>query len=168
MRLRGIVIHCTANQTGKNFSVKDLYNYHVNELKYESIGYHFVVDEAGIVYNTRKLTEQGAHCYGYNDYVGIAYIGGIDEKGRPSNTLNKAQIFSLTRLCYLLCIGLDIHSSTIKLHHELNPKKACPSFSRNDWDIYMSRYLFEYAHLQSPAECILELNRIYHYPDVHK
>lgn len=168
MKPRGIVIHCTANQANKNFTVKDLYNYHVKDLRYKCIGYHFVIDEDGFIYNTRKLTEQGAHCYGYNDYIGIAYIGGIDDEGRPKNTLNKRQLFSLTRLCYLLCIGLDIHSSTIKLHNELNPKKACPSFNRRSWDQYMLMYFFEHSHLMSPAECVMELNSIYQYPDVHK
>jgi hypothetical protein len=44
-----------------------------------AVGYHFVITKDGTVYQTRKLSEQGAHVIGMNNKsIGVCFAGNFD------------------------------------------------------------------------------------------
>jgi hypothetical protein len=73
-----IVIHHSKNV----ISLSKIYELHVLKKKWFKIGYHFVIDNKGLIYQTRELYEVGAHVFGFNfNSIGICLIGNfnIDE-----------------------------------------------------------------------------------------
>ncbi len=60
--------------------VRGIYAYHVNSLKWKDVGYNFLVDKCGTVYEGRKggvdRPVMGAHAYGFNsETTGISVLG---------------------------------------------------------------------------------------------
>ena len=67
------------------------------------IGYHYVVRRNGTVEKGRTEETTGAHCVGHNAHsIGICYEGGLDENGKPANTLTREQYDRLHDLFYIL------------------------------------------------------------------
>src|SRR5262249_47022704 len=53
-----------------------VYDEHVNENRWGDIGYHFMIDRDGTIYEGRSLRYQGAHVSGHNPgKIGIAFLG---------------------------------------------------------------------------------------------
>lgn len=85
-------------------------NYPVEQLRrdhlargFRDIGYHFYVRRDGSCTQHRFLLEVGAHARPYNRCsIGICYEGGLDEKGRPSNTLTPEQYSRIRELLAVL------------------------------------------------------------------
>lgn len=128
-----IILHCSANDCTSRYqiSVNDIYNYHTKTLHWKGIGYHYIVDWQGKVWQTRKENIAGAHCYGHNaTSIGICYLGGMQAK-QPFNslTLHEEQRNSYFKLVMSLAWKYDIPLEHIKLHNEYE-NKACPSFDR--------------------------------------
>lgn len=92
--------------------VKEIRQWHQEPLPLgrglKEIGYHYVVRLDGSVERGRLISKAGAHCYGHNAHsIGVAYVGGLDQSGEPSDTRNKAQKASLLKLI----------TNLIKLYH---------------------------------------------------
>ncbi|MDR3116332.1 MAG: N-acetylmuramoyl-L-alanine amidase [Bifidobacteriaceae bacterium] len=93
---KGVVIHHTAgsNDYTKSESagiVRSIYSYHANTLGWGDIGYNFLVDKYGQIfegrYPSRYHQVEGAHAYGANAYTfGISAMGNY-ETAVPSNEL---------------------------------------------------------------------------------
>jgi hypothetical protein len=67
---------------------------HMHDKGYADIGYHFVIDDAGQIYEGRKLNVRGAHTGGHNTgTVGIVLLGNFEE-AQPT----AAQLASLKML----------------------------------------------------------------------
>ena len=125
MSWKYIMIHCTATPADRKLTVKDIDRYH-KERGFKSIGYHFVVHQDGQIDEGRSLAQPGAHCYGWNSSaIGIAYIGGLDEKGNPADTRTEAQKESLHELVKRLKSLIEI--KRVLGHNEVSDK-ACPCF----------------------------------------
>ena len=75
------------------------------------------------------LLEVGAHCIPYNRCsIGICYEGGLDEDGKPANTLTKEQEERITDL--LINLHKLFPKAKIVGHRDLpgaSPKE-CPCF----------------------------------------
>ncbi len=85
------------------------------------IGYHFVVDRAGRVWEGRSLRYQGAHVKNYNyANIGIVVLGNFDRQ-QPS----QAQLASVRQLVSSLMDRHHVPSSRVYTHRELAPT-ACP------------------------------------------
>ncbi|MBO8190421.1 N-acetylmuramoyl-L-alanine amidase [Streptomyces oryzae] len=68
--------------------IRAMYRYHVKSSKWRDIGYNFLVDKCGTIYEGRAggvaKPVMGAHTYGFNsNSTGIAVLGSFD-KHRPS------------------------------------------------------------------------------------
>ena len=75
----------------------------------------------------RKLLEVGAHCRPYNRCsIGICYEGGLDEEGRPANTLTEPQFQTLTNLFERLVVLFP--DAMIMGHRDMRSStpKECP------------------------------------------
>ncbi|MET9778735.1 peptidoglycan recognition protein [Streptomyces sp. NPDC006367] len=92
-------VHHTA--TGNNYTckqapsvIRSIYRYHVNSMGWRDIGYNFLVDKCGKIYEGRaggvSKPVLGAHTMGFNsDSTGIAVLGTYSSK-KPSSAAVKA------------------------------------------------------------------------------
>ncbi|MER5770509.1 peptidoglycan recognition protein [Streptomyces sp. NPDC001985] len=87
-RIKAAVVHHTTGSNSYTCAeapalVRGIYAYHVTGLKWKDIGYNFLVDKCGVVYEGRKggvdQPVMGAHNYGFNsETTGISVLGSHD------------------------------------------------------------------------------------------
>lgn len=107
----------------KNAVIRDLEGVlteHV-ERHYGDIGYHFIIDYAGRVWEGRSLAYDGAHVSGQNDNNIAVMLLGNFEKQKPS----AAQLASMKQLVELLREHFRIKRYRIYSHRDLG-QSACP------------------------------------------
>ena len=134
--VRFIVIHCSATQSDRDYTVEQLLRDH-KVRGFRTIGYHFYITRDGELHRCRPVNQIGAHAAGWNDKsIGICYEGGLDEQGRPADTRTYEQKERLRELLWKLHT-LFPHAFIVG-HRDLpGVKKACPCFSCDEY-----RYLF--------------------------
>ena len=143
-----IVVHCTASKCDANLTPAALELEHIHQ-GFAECGYHYYITRDGIIHHMRELTKIGAHAKGYNsNSIGIAYEGGLNQLGIPSDTRTSAQKKSIEDLLRFL---LHVYPGTkICGHRDLSPDlnrdgiiepleyiKQCPCFDASS----------EYKHL---------------------
>ena len=100
--VRFIVIHCSATQSDRDYTVEQLLRDH-KVRGFRTIGYHFYIRRSGIVTQHRRLLEVGAHVRGLNRCsIGICYEGGLDESGKTADTRTPEQKEQLRELLWKL------------------------------------------------------------------
>ena len=130
--VRFIVIHCSATQSDRDYTVEQLHRDH-KVRGFRTIGYHFYITRDGYLHRCRPVNQIGAHAAGWNDRsIGICYEGGLDEAGTPSDTRTYAQKCSLLDL--LRQLRRDYPEAKIVGHCQLSPyiRKACPCFDARE------------------------------------
>lgn len=97
---------------------------HVDQRGWGDLGYHFVIDRAGRVWEGRDVRFQGAHVKNHNEHnLGVMVLGNF-ERQRPSS----AQLQAIVRVVRGLSQRYRIPSHRVYTHQELNPT-ACPGRS---------------------------------------
>ncbi|MEE1460345.1 MAG: N-acetylmuramoyl-L-alanine amidase [Segatella copri] len=126
--IKYLVLHCSASRCNQDYSVELLRRDHKARGFYD-IGYHFYIRKDGKKTQHRMLLEVGAHYIPYNRCsIGICYEGGLDEDGKPANTLTKEQEERITDL--LINLHKLFPKAKIVGHRDLpgaSPKE-CPCF----------------------------------------
>ena len=134
-----IVIHCSATRAGQDVRAADIDKWH-KERGFAMIGYNYVIDLDGTVEVGRPLSMDGAHCntaglsgQSYNKHsIGICYVGGLDENGKPADTRTQEQKLSLANLVNKLCDEYPI--TEIIGHRDASPDRNGDGvISRNEW-----------------------------------
>ncbi|MBQ1098060.1 peptidoglycan recognition protein [Streptomyces sp. b94] len=84
-KIKAVVVHHTAESNTYTCDqapavVRGIYAYHVKQLGWKDVGYNFLVDKCGTIYEGRKggvdKPVQGAHAYGFNaETTGISVLG---------------------------------------------------------------------------------------------
>ncbi|MGW4025067.1 peptidoglycan recognition protein family protein [Streptomyces sp. NPDC005009] len=84
-KIKAVVVHHTAESNDYTCAqapavVRGIYAYHVKQLGWKDVGYNFLVDKCGTVYEGRKggvdRPVMGAHAYGFNaETTGISVLG---------------------------------------------------------------------------------------------
>lgn len=124
-KITEIIIHCSATQEGKDFTVQDIDRWH-RQRGWDGIGYHFVIYRDGSIHAGRSLQRVGAHCLGHNaNSIGICYIGGLSKDGKPKDTRTAVQRKALVELVNKL--RLEFPLASVHGHNEF-AAKACPCF----------------------------------------
>lgn len=146
-RIDGIVVHCTATRPSVFCNVEKIDEMHkARGFSKQSgsghyCGYHFVIQKDGGIEAGRYLDEIGAHVKGYNAHtIGVCYVGGLDDNGKPADTRTLAQKQSLVWLIKLLKTYYP--RTTVHGHRDYSPDtnkngkvdtweyiKACPCFN---------------------------------------
>ncbi len=94
---------------------------HIQRLQAGDIGYHFIIDRAGRLWEGRSLIYQGAHVRAQNENnIGVMMLGNFDRQA-PTN----AQLATLERTLAHLRRQYRVPTSRVYTHQELNPT-ACP------------------------------------------
>lgn len=138
-KIDSIIIHCSATKAGQDFTAADIDRWH-RERGFNGIGYHYVIRLDGKLEKGRDVSLTGAHCKGWNERsIGICYIGGLDENGRPADTRTNAQ----KRVLYQMIMDLQREYNILQVlgHRDTSPDlngdgviepyeyvKACPCF----------------------------------------
>lgn len=133
-----ITIHHTADVPGVRFdgslsdsisAVQKVQRNHMETRAYGDIGYHFLIDANGRVFDGRDLRFQGAHAGGQNNLrnIGVCLIGNF-EHSRPSGRAMAA----LQQVLIDLRRDHNIRRSRIVGHGELK-STACPGTSLARW-----------------------------------
>jgi len=118
-RITDIVIHCTASKVSNDLTVEDIRRMHKKQ-GWSDIGYHYVVTLDGKVHNGRDVDIIGAHVSGFNSYsIGIVYVGGLDEHGKPKDTRNDLQKAALLSL--LVDLRKHYPKAKISGHRDFSP-----------------------------------------------
>lgn len=128
-----LVLHCSATRCNQDYSVEDLRRDH-KARGFRDIGYHFYVRRDGSMTKHRRLLEVGAHARPYNRCsIGVCYEGGLDEKGKPCNTMTKEQSNRLADLFRNLRIAFP--KAKIVGHRDLlgTTPKECPCLDTAEW-----------------------------------
>lgn len=94
---------------------------HVNNRGWGDVGYHFIIDRSGTVWEGRSVAYQGAHVSGENEHnLGIMVLGNFEQQ-QPS----QAQLTTLSRLMQGASRTYRVPRSRVYTHRELN-STACP------------------------------------------
>ena len=131
--VRFLVLHCSASRCNEDYSVEQLRRDHKARGFYD-IGYHFYIRKDGTMTQHRKLLEVGAHARPYNRCsIGICYEGGLDEQGKPCNTMTTEQETRLIDLFRNLKILFP--KAKIVGHRDLpgTTPKECPCLDAGSW-----------------------------------
>jgi tetratricopeptide (TPR) repeat protein len=96
--------------------IRKIQRYHQEQQGWADIGYHFVIDRTGAVWQGRRLRYQGAHAGGAanNGNIGIALLGNFLEQKLPA-----AQKQSLEILVSRLCNHFSLPADRVYTHREI-------------------------------------------------
>ena len=129
-QIKRIFVHCTASS--QKWGVKEL----LAEFKakgWRNPGYHYVITIDGSIHQMLpiEMVSNGVQVHNANA-INIAYVGGIDSKGKPIDNRTKAQKVALRSL--LTELHHQYPHAVILGHRDVwgsNPKKWkkwCPCF----------------------------------------
>lgn len=135
-----LVIHCTATSIIKPLTPQALEASH-RQRGFACCGYHYYIRRNGEIIPMRPIAQIGAHAKGYNaNSIGIAYEGGLDPDGKPTDTRTGAQRSALVSL--LTQLHEHYPDARICGHRDLSPDlngngriepaeyiKQCPCFN---------------------------------------
>ena len=120
-------------RTGSPASVADAIRriqlVHMRDEGWGDIGYHFLIDPAGRVYQGRILAYQGAHAGGANNVgnIGICLLGDFDHEQPTERALD-----SLEELIVALSRRHGIARASVKGHREFKATQ-CPGRNLTAW-----------------------------------
>lgn len=146
-RIAAIIIHCTATQPSAN--IESIQKYW-RSIGWDKDGYHYIIDQEG-VFTQLEAEEDISYGIGNGNgiltnanVINVAYIGGVDENGKPMDTRTPAQQKTMYQLIKALL--KDYPRAKVLGHRDLSPDlnndgiieksewiKACPSFDVKTW-----------------------------------
>jgi N-acetylmuramoyl-L-alanine amidase len=125
-----LILHCSATPAHMDIGAKTIDKWH-KQRGWRGIGYHIVIRRDGCIEYGRPLHTKGAHARGHNaKSIGLVWIGGVDEDGKPEDNRTLAQLKAMEREVKHL-IGAFSGLNVIG-HNEVS-KKACPCFDVQEW-----------------------------------
>ena len=128
---QGIIVHHSATTDQDVLDFPAVVRYHVEVNGWSDIGYHAVVERTkrGVVcIYGRPLDQYGAHAKGFNDYLGLCFIGSYDQLPPPGIVVQEA----LKRVVVPWCRMYRFTASQIRGHRELpGVSKTCPGTAFN-------------------------------------
>lgn len=121
-KITKIIVHCTGNRPHCKMTPLD-FKMHENST---GLGYHYIIFEDGTIYKANPLDKVCNHCKNHNaTSIGVAYVGGYNDKMVTTDTRTDAQKSSLRSLLRKL---LRTYPVPIYGHRHFNNGKACPCF----------------------------------------
>ncbi|MGB5832587.1 MAG: peptidoglycan-binding domain-containing protein [Thiohalocapsa sp.] len=135
-----IFVHCAATPPDLDIGAAEINQMHLRR-GWSGIGYHAVVRLNGAEEIGRDpdgdgdATEHvGAHAYGYNrGSLAVVYVGGVKENNKPADTRTPEQRETLFAIVERWMKRFDIPIDSVRGHYEVDARKACPSFSMDEF-----------------------------------
>ena len=127
-----IVIHCSATPATMDIGVEKIREWHVDDNKWDDVGYHHIITRDGTLEPARPEEMQGSHARAVNGTsLGICLVGGSNSNGDWENNFLDPQSVTLKALLLNLIEKYEIKK--IIGHYQVDDKKECPSFKVPDW-----------------------------------
>ena len=127
-----IVIHCSATPATMDIGVEKIREWHVDDNKWDDVGYHHIITRDGTLEPARPEEMQGAHAPAANyRSVAICMIGGANSFVDWENNFLDPQWVTLKALLLNLIEKYEIKK--IIGHYQVDDKKECPSFKVPEW-----------------------------------
>lgn len=121
MHHEGSLPFTATSQTATAQRIQQVRAAHVNDRNWGDIGYHFIVDRTGTIWEARPIQYQGAHVSQNNENnLGIMCLGNFEQQ-QPTQAQLSALAGAVQRLVALYRIPHD----RVYTHRELKPT-ACP------------------------------------------
>ncbi|MBN8865859.1 MAG: N-acetylmuramoyl-L-alanine amidase [Sphingobacteriales bacterium] len=138
-----IIIHCTA--TPVTVTLESMKAYWKNVLGWKNPGYHYLILPSGEIQTVTSEQNIANGVAGHNRYsIHLAYVGGIDEKGKALDNRTDAQKQAM--YAKLLELAGRYPDATIRGHRDFSPDtnhngviepfewiKGCPAFDVTTW-----------------------------------
>ena len=131
-----IVIHQTDTPDVGSFTPYSIANYHVNTNNWAGIGYHYVILDSGVIYQTQKDTKISYHASGFNTTsIGITITGDHRRNNNEENLslIERKEYRSLVFLVSKLKEKYNIPINNIIGHNETGSPKSCPNLDMNEF-----------------------------------
>ena len=134
-----LVIHCSATPSTMDIGVEKIREWHVDDNKWDDVGYHHVIRRCGTLEPARPEEMQGSHNPQTNyRSVAVCLIGGSDANGKWENNFTDAQFITLKSLILDLLKRYEIKEDFKQIkkiigHYQVDNKKECPSFKVPEW-----------------------------------
>lgn len=129
-----LIIHTTATPNswmrGKSVAdkVAEITRWH-KKLKFDTIGYHRIIDRDGAVGMGRPYADEGAHVKGHNkNSIGISLVGGQGGHSSDEFSTNFTEFQRDTLWKFIDDLRTDFGNIKISGHNEYS-NKDCPCFS---------------------------------------
>ena len=115
-----VAIHHSAIPLDTNETMSSIQDLHMDTNQWADVGYHYVIDKDGILYEGRDIQVRGASVAGYNiGTIGVCVMGNF-EVDLPLD-------IQLTKLQQLVNWLATTYTLThLAAHHEFNPESLCP------------------------------------------
>ena len=134
-QIKRIFVHCTASPQTQ--TVEEIQKYWKKVKKWVNPGYHYIIKPDGEIVSLLPIDKISNGVQGYNSTaINIAYIGGINNQGRPVDNRTTAQKASLRTI--LNELKFMYPDAEILGHRDIwgdNPdnwKKMCPCFNAKE------------------------------------
>ena len=123
-----IVIHCSATPATMDIGVDKIREWHVDDNKWDDVGYHHIITRDGTLEPARPEEMQGSHNPKTNyRSVAVCMIGGSNSNGDWENNFLDPQWVTLKALLLNLIEKYEIKK--IIGHYQVDDRKQCPSFN---------------------------------------
>ena len=114
----------STSQSATARRLESIRRYHVDSQGWADIGYHYIVDPAGRVWEGRPVERQGAHVRDNNPHnLGVMVLGNFDQQS-PTYAASK----SLDDFVAAMMRKYSVPVSRVYTHQEIRPT-ACPGRS---------------------------------------
>jgi N-acetylmuramoyl-L-alanine amidase len=129
--IKQIIVHCSATYPGQHCDARVIDSWH-RQRGWDGIGYHFVILPDGDIEYGRPISMIGAHVKGKNQFsIGICYIGGLDDTGKPKDTRTIEQRISIEAMVAGLYSAFPL--AEVTGHRDLTHDRDCPCFDVPNW-----------------------------------
>lgn len=129
--IRRIYIHHTAGP--REQTVEEIRRFHKHERGWSDIGYHFVIDGAGLLHAGRDVAVVGAHAKGDNTHsVGVCVVGDNTTPGREWTDKQKKVLAA-----FVACLRIQFPGAAVLPHHA-NQNTACPGITADELSAILS------------------------------
>jgi len=127
-----IILHCAYTFPEMDIGAAEIRRWHVQDNRWNDIGYHYVIRRDGTVETGRPIEVVGAHVAGHNQHsIGICLVGGKAEPGRQNTNFTAEQWVALSDLVKSLLEQFP--SATVAGHNNFDRSKSCPTFDAKAW-----------------------------------
>jgi hypothetical protein len=114
------------SQAAAAAAIQQIQHNHILQMHWADIGYHFLIDPAGRVWEGRPLRWQGAHAEGENNIgnIGVCLLGNF-VRARGGQRPTDAQVQALRQLTSQLCEQYSIGVDQVWMHKQFKSTE-CP------------------------------------------